>query len=202
MEVRITARRVTVSPSARRHLEERLDKLTRYVPELRRADVKVAGEKHRVRAEVLLRVRHRDRVALGEAGDVVAALDGALERLEQQLRRLKERAARSAARTRADGPLRRSAARLAIGEPEAAGRGEGGNDASGRRGSARASRADATGVLRQRMPAGKPLSVEEAVERLESSAAAFLVFVESRSERPCVLYRRSDGRLALVEARP
>jgi hypothetical protein len=51
------------------------------------------------------------------------------------------------------------------------------------------------------MPGGKPLSLEEAVEQLERQGGDFLVFVDSLSQRPCVLYRRGDGRLALVEAR-
>ena len=196
MDVRVTARRVRMTPAAKRQLQARLEKLRRYVPELDRADVKISGEKHRVEAEVLLRVRHKDRVAVEEAGDLETALDGAVDRLEHQLRRLKEKGSRSAARVRDDGILRRSATRAALASARRP-------DEPAPRGRPRAMAAapDRNAVIRQRMPAGKPLSLEEAVERLTENDEAFLVFLDSRSERPCILYRRKDGRLAVVEAR-
>jgi ribosomal subunit interface protein len=196
MEVRITARHVTVSAATRRRIEARLEKLTRYAPELSSAVVKLAGERHGARAEVLLRVRHKDRVAAGRAADPETALEGAVGRLEKQLQRMKDRGARSAARRRADGPLRRSATRLALGAAAGARLGVAAGAAP-----VEARRGEAAPVVRQRMPGGKPLSLEEAVEQLERQGGDFLVFVDSLSQRPCVLYRRGDGRLALVEAR-
>ena len=204
MDIRVTARRVRMTPAANRHLAERLERLRRYVPELDHADVKISVEKHRHRAEVLLRVRQRDRVAVEEAADLLAALDGAVDRLEHQLRRLKEKGSRSAARTREDGPLRRSAARLALAPASAAGK----RTAVRSRAAGAISEAGVAAgrgretVLRQRLPSGKPLTLEEAVERLQETEEEFLVYLDSRSERPCILYRRKDGRLAVVEAKP
>ena len=74
MEVRTTARRVKVTPAIQDHIEQRLAKLQRYVPELDNADVKLSSEKHRYRAEILLRVRHRDRMAQEEAADLLAEM--------------------------------------------------------------------------------------------------------------------------------
>lgn len=200
MDIRITARRVELTAAARRRLTLQLERLRRFAPELTGAVVKLAAERYGVRAELLVRVRHKDRVAVGTAADPALALEGAVERLEKQLVRLKDRGARSAVRTRADEPLRRSATRLALDGPK--GRKRAPRLAEPAAAAPRpAAVAPAAAVVRQRMPAGKPLSVDEAAERLAQEGQSFLVFVDSRTERPCVLYRRPDGRLALVEAR-
>jgi sigma 54 modulation/S30EA-like ribosomal protein len=36
---------------------------------------------------------------------------------------------------------------------------------------------------------------------LEEAGSGFVVFVDSASGLPCVLYQREDGQIALVEAR-
>jgi putative sigma-54 modulation protein len=195
MDVHTTARRVKVTPAVRRLLDERLAKLTRYLPELREAHVKLTAEKYRHRAEILIRVRHEDVIAKEEAADLVSAVDGAADRLEMQLRRLKEKKSRRvAARRVADGGVPRSAAAAALGvEPRPA-----------RRRAARPASAAAAERRPRVLRSGaevNPLSVDEAVDRLLAEDLPFLVFVDSRSERPCVLYRRPDGNLALVEGR-
>ncbi len=196
MEVHTTARRVKVTPAVRRLLDERLAKLTRYLPELREAHVKLTAEKYRHRAEILIRVRHEDVVAKAEAADLLSAADGALDRLEEQLRRLKEKKSRRvAARRVADGGVRRSAAAAALGVEPRAARGrpapapEPGPEPEPRPRVVRS----AVGL--------RTLSVDEAVDRLLTDELPFLVFVDRRSERPCVLHRRPDGNLALVEGR-
>ena len=52
---------------------------------MHQAAVKLSSEKHRFKAEILLHVRHRDRVAQEEAADLREAIDGAAGRLESQL---------------------------------------------------------------------------------------------------------------------
>jgi putative sigma-54 modulation protein len=203
MEVRTTARRVKVTPAIQDHLEQRLAKLQRYVPELDKAAVKLSLEKHRYKVEILLHVRHRDRVAQEEAGDLTAAIDGAANRLETQLRRLKDRSNRAATRRTVNGPVHRSAARAAL-EPDVKR-----NSSTETKTPARPRTAkrkaipleERPEVVRSRMPAGKPLSVEEAADELLESNLEFLVYIDSKSECPCVLYRRGDGRLGLIEAR-
>lgn len=196
MDVRTTARRVKLTPAIQDHLEQRLSKFKRYVPELDQVEVKLSSEKHRYKAEILLHVRHRDRVAQEEAPDLREAIDGAASRLENQLRRLKDRNKRAAARRHMNGPMPRRSARASF---ETADHGEGmgaeiespGPDSDG----------GLPTIVRSHWPEGKPLSAEEAAEQLLASNQEFLVFVNSKSERPCVLYRRSDGSLGLIEAR-
>jgi len=200
MDVRTTARRVKVTPAVQEHLEQRIGKMRRYVPELDTATVKLSTEKHRYQAEILLHVRQKDRVAQEEADDLIAAIDGAATRLERQLRRLKDRGKRSTARREANGSLRRSAARAAL-ETTSSERPTGA--AKGRSYKAVTENpsptVEAPEIVRVAMPEGKPLSPEEAVEQLLESNLDFLVFIESKKERPCVLYRRKNGTFGLIE---
>lgn len=201
MEIRTTARRVKLTPSVQKHLEQRLDKLRRYVQELDHADVKLTSEKHRFKAEILIHVRHRDRVAQEEASDLMAAIDGAANRLERQLRRLKERGVKASSRPRSNGTTPRSAARAALEAVAAEPEGAAPAPDQSREGSAEASPGRRPEIVRRRLGGDKPMSVDEASDHLMESGLEFLVFLDSRSECPCVLYRRRDGRLGLIEAR-
>ena len=201
MEVRTTARRVKLTPSVLEHLEQRLEKLKRYAQELDHADVKLTSEKHRFKAEILIHVRHRDRVAQEEASDLTAAIDGAASRLERQLQRLKDRGVRASSRPKTNGATPRSAARAAL-EPVSLVPDKAATDArQSREGATEATPGRRPEIVRRRLGADKPMSLDEACDHLMESGLEFLVFLDSRSERPCVLYRRRDGRLGLIEAR-
>jgi ribosomal subunit interface protein len=205
MEIHTTARRVRMTPAAQRHLEERLSKVARYVKELQgdgtTAHVKLSGEKHGVRAEILLRVRHEDLVAREDADDALSALDGAVGRLEHQLRRLKEKKSRKvAARRVAKAPVPRAAAQLALGVTPGRRAKAAKATAEGRpvaAASARAAVASRPRIVRLRAPA-VPLTLDEAVERFEESGETLLYFTDRDSGRPSVLFRRRDGQLAML----
>jgi putative sigma-54 modulation protein len=196
MKIQMTGRHLTVPAPVKRRLAERLERLTRYVPELSEAQVKLSAEKYRHQAEILIHVRHGDHVSRAEAGDLESAIDAACERLEAQVRRLKERKSKKLAAHRApDGPLRRSAARAALEEFAPAPRPA--------RANGRAARVTVgkLRIVRERQVGAKPMSVAQAASLLEEMDGGFVVFVDSASGLPCVLYKRGDGQLALVEAR-
>ena len=199
MKIQMTARHLRVPAPIKRRLDERLERLTRYVPELSEAQVKLSVERYVHQAEILIHVRHEDHVARGQAGDLESAIDEACDRLEAQLRRLKEKRSRKvAARRMTDGPLRRSAARAALEEAVAPARPARQGNGAAREESVPAGKVR---VVRDKAAAAKPISVAQAAARLEETDGGFVVFVDSGSGRPCVLYRRGDGQLALVEAR-
>jgi putative sigma-54 modulation protein len=195
MKIQMTGRHLTVPAPVKRRLVERLERLTRYVPELSEAQVKLSAEKYRHQAEILIHVRHTNHVSRAEAGDLESAIDAACERLEAQVRRLKDKKSRKVAAHRVpDGPLRRSAARAALEEPPAK---------SPARANGRAARVTVgrRRVVKDKEIGAKPMSVAQAAARLEETGAGFVVFVDSTSGLPCVLYQREDGQIALVEAR-
>jgi ribosome hibernation promoting factor len=94
MNVSTTARHCELDPEVRIFAQERLERLLRYFRDprdLMEAHVVVAAEKYRHSAEITLKLRRGEVVGKEQADDPRAAIDLAAERLEHQIRRLKEK---------------------------------------------------------------------------------------------------------------
>jgi putative sigma-54 modulation protein len=91
MEITTTARHFELTPAIREHGEKRLQKLTRYFDRITKTNVVLIREKHRQIAEITLRVNGSDLVSREETNDVFLSIDRAVESLERQLKRHKER---------------------------------------------------------------------------------------------------------------
>ena len=93
VQTTISARHGHLSPATQEKITEKVDLLRRFFDRLTAISVTVDLE-HRERPilELCVRAEHHDEfVAVEEAGTVFAALDGAIEKMENQLRRFKER---------------------------------------------------------------------------------------------------------------
>ncbi len=91
MLVKTTARHFDLTPGLREHVEERLDRLKKYAYPILEAHVILSVEKYRHIAEVTL---HGDGLTVagkGESGDMYAAIDDVVEKLEKQVQRHKEK---------------------------------------------------------------------------------------------------------------
>lgn len=97
MDVTVTARHTTVSDRFRRHLEEKVEKVEQLCPQCHRIDAVVGEEKNpRQQSEkhrIELTVHSKGPVVRGEASavDPYAALDLALDKLYERLRRARDR---------------------------------------------------------------------------------------------------------------
>ena len=93
MQTTICARHGHLSPATQEKIIEKVEVVRRFFDRVTAISVTVDVE-HRDRPIFELRVRaehHDEFVAIEEAGTIFAALDGAIEKMEQQLRRFKER---------------------------------------------------------------------------------------------------------------
>lgn len=93
MQTNISARHGHLSARTQERIEEKVEKLQRYFDRLTAVQVTVDLE-HRETPSVELKVsaKHSDVfVAVDHAADVMSALDGALHKVEQQIRRTKEK---------------------------------------------------------------------------------------------------------------
>src|SRR5262249_54216995 len=177
MAVEFTGRNVPVTSNLKALAEERLQKLERRLGGSAQIRVVLSQEKHRFGAEVIATHRRRLWKAQEETGDPRAALALAFEKIDAQAMRHVER--------RRDRKHR--------GAPAAAPRQE---EGVGRR--------DGSGTLEWRIvrtpqrSAVKPMSIEEAALRLDSSALEFLVFRDSGTEKISILYKRRDGDFGLI----
>lgn len=91
MLINTTARHCELDPEDRLHAHQRLERLGRYARDLHEAHLVVSAEKYRHTAEITLKLKHREMVSREESTGARSAIDRAADRLEEQLRRLKER---------------------------------------------------------------------------------------------------------------
>jgi ribosome hibernation promoting factor len=195
MRVELTGRHVEISPGLRRLVERKLQKVNRLVNDAGvSATVVVTKEKINNVVELTLHARGEQFLhAVAKATtwetaatDVVAKVLHQAEKMKEKWHERKRRgpAARSVHTPR---PARRAQSRAAEPIGEAA-------PTDNRRRTVRDRR-----VLRAERYSVKPMTVEEAALELEGQKAPFLVFRDANTDAVNVLYRRDDGRMALIE---
>jgi putative sigma-54 modulation protein len=174
VQVHLSGRGVDIAPAFRRRVEAKLAKVARLLPKATEARVVLGLERHRHLAEVTLQAKGATLHAEAAAPDFPAALDLALESLEQQARRRKDRIrARKPRPSRQTRPVAPAVAPDEVPAP-------------------------APEVIVRRLEA-KPMTVDEALEELSTRRDGMLVFTNARSRAVNVLRRRPDGRLELVQ---
>jgi putative sigma-54 modulation protein len=189
MRVIISTRGLTVSPTYRAHLQERIEKVARLSPKPSEARVVLTKERNRRRAGVTLLAKHHTFRSEETALELAAAVDAALAALTRQVRQLKDRI-----QTHKPGP-RKSPRALgwrgaAEGEPSGYGK---------RRGAAEGEPGGNENVLEISQVPAKPMSVEEALEQFRLSRDQFFAFTNAGSQAVNVLYRRHAGGFGLIE---
>jgi putative sigma-54 modulation protein len=91
MVITTTARHLDVSEEVKAFADKRLSRLERFVQDIREAHVILTAEKYRYTAEIILRLNRHEIVTREETGDVLTSIDRAVDRLEAQLKKLRER---------------------------------------------------------------------------------------------------------------
>jgi putative sigma-54 modulation protein len=174
MTIDLRGRGIAVSAALRRRVETKVGKVARLLPKITETRVVLALERHRHLAELTLLAKGATLHAEAAAVDFYAAVDLALDSLERQARRRKDRL-----RARKPRPVRRL--------PTAAG------------GAAPVSPSEeGAGVVVRRLST-KPMSIDEALEQMRERADPVLIFTNARSRAVNVLHRRADGQLELVQ---
>jgi ribosomal subunit interface protein len=214
MRVIISARGLTVSPTYRAHLQERIEKVARLSPKPIEARVVLTKERNRRTAGVTLVAKHHTFRSGETALDLAAAVDAALTALTRQVRQLKDRiqthkppprkspralAWRGAAEGEPSGYGRGRGA--AEGEPSGNERGRGAaeGEPSGNGRGRGAAEGDPSGPLEVTQVPAKPMSVEEALEQFRLNRDQFFAFTNAGSGAVNVLYRRRAGGFGLIE---
>lgn len=192
MEVSVTFRHIAATPAIRKHAEDRVLRVAKYVHRPIDAHVTLSVVKRRHIAEIVLKADRTTLKAKEETEDLYSAIDLAADKLDQQARkhtsRIREHKDKRSTRRRAD-----LAAPLPVPEPTT--------------GALRMDVIRANSVARRRGPEVmrtkrlpvKPMSVEEAVMQLDLMDNEFLVFRNAASGGVSVVYRRKDGHYGLIE---
>lgn len=180
MNVHYTGRQVELSEAQKKKVEVKLQKIQKILGNRHEPEVHIvlSQERRLHHVEVTLNFRHHTMVVECAGADLPTVVQEAAEKLEKQIIRNK-------------GKWR-----------EQTRRGKSLRDMSPEDGQPRA-KADGAAlprVFREAKPAGKPLTIEEAILEMEQPDRDYVFYRDADKGRPAVLFRRRDGNLQLVEA--
>lgn len=179
--VKVTGRHVSVTDAIKEYAISRVEHLHLDYPRIIEAHVILDVEKHRHFAEIILHCNNHITIeASHETDDMYASIDGVSAKIAQQMRKHKTKILRShrprgqSIRHIEEQVLELSPAfhETEEGEPEV--------------------------IKTERYPV-KPMFVDEAVLQIEMSARQFVVFLNAKTEKVNILYRRKGDGFGLME---
>ncbi len=195
LDVVVSAKHAEIDPALRALTLEKISKVGKFANDVRRVDVEF--EHHATRraedshsCEILVHVRQHLVKGIAAASEFAVAFDRALDKVEQQMRRLHER--RVGRRNGTKGRAARSSGSVAADVDVAAS----GNGSVPERGEEESERV----LVKTKQFSVKPMDAEEAALQMELLGHDFFLFTSADSGRAAVIYRRRDGHLGLIEA--
>ncbi len=191
MQLNITFRHLDASESLKSYAREKVERVNKYLDQAGDAHVVLSLERHLHHADITIHsgsfvLRGREK-----SEDMYASLDLAMDKIERQLRRYKEKLKHHHGRERVhhrQNILNMVKVRhdvMEIPQPERIQ--EEGNTPR---------------VIRTNEFLARAMKVEEAVMQMDLMNSDFLVFTNSQSQEINVVYRRKDGHYGLIEAAP
>lgn len=171
MQISVTFRQLEPSEALKSYVSDRLKKFKRYLEGPLEAHVVLGLEKFRNLADITIYSNGRVIKGREENSDMYAAIDLVMDKLDMQLKKHRDRIREVKADRSRPAP-------------------------------APASEVDETppmpAIRRQRVEV-PPLELADAVELLQTKSTDLLVFTDVNTGALSILYRRSDGGLALAE---
>jgi putative sigma-54 modulation protein len=175
MKISVTFRNTEGDDWHKEYIDQRLKKLEKYLDTPVEARVVLSVEKFRNVAEVNLMANGQTLNAKEEAKEMNLAIDNAVEKIERQLKKRKER-------TR--------------GHKTNASRSEG---AAPREVYQDDDEAQEARIVEMRKVVLKPMSLEDAIMEIDVTRNRFVVYRDSSTEKVSIIYVRDDGKYALIE---
>ena len=191
MEIVVTGRHMQVSDRFRDHLDEKLTKIAQLAPRVQRVDVIVSHEPNKRQAKSCERVEitcHvKGPIVRAEAclDDKYAALDVAMDKLMERLRRAHDRKRVHRGR---HAPESVSAATARIQEPSPGSSEDHAHavDADDRFGA----QGNSPVEIREKIHATAPMPLDQAVAEMELVGHDFYLYHDEDTDQPSVVYRR------------
>ena len=179
MLVNITFRNMFATDALRNHVHDKLAKVVdKYLDKVTEAHVTLSLERYLHQADINLHAGHFHVRGKDKSEDMYASIDTAIDKIERQLKKHKERLKNHRpAHIHQSGPVR---VRYEV----------------------FSAREDVDGiqseVIRTDEFLAKPMSVEEALVQMDLLNNDFLVFTRPESSGVSVIYRRRDGNFGLI----
>ncbi len=188
MEIVVVGRHAEVPERFRRHVEDKLSKITQLAPRAQRVDVEITHERNPRQSDVSerieLTVRGKGPVVRAEASadDPYAALDVAMGKLTERLRRDRDRrkdhrkgevvAAQAPPAGPEPEPAQEAHAPLTVGE------------------AVESTWGDSPVVIREKLHHAEPMTLDDALYEMELVGHDFFLFIDAETSLPSVAYRR------------
>jgi ribosomal subunit interface protein len=198
MDVVVVGKHTEVDSALRALTVEKVERVAKVASDVRRVDVdyvqhptRRADDSHA--CEILVHVRQHLVKGSAAGAEHVIALERALDKVEEQMRRLHGRrvGSRNGSRARSARDAAAAAAGTTPIEPASS---PGAPTSNGAR------KAGEPAVVKSKQFDVRPMGVEEAVLQMELLGHDFYLFTLAESGCAAVVYRRHDGELGLIEA--
>ncbi len=171
MQTGVTFRHMEPDKGAKDYVTEKVQRLQKYIVHPGEVHVVLSAEKFRHMAEITVVGNGVTLNSQGRDKDLYAAIDQMVDKAERQIRERREKTRRKRSSLSPEkAPIRR-----------------------GRRTLERREEVEIPAIPQRRRILAKPMSLEEAVARMDLSQEDFLVFINSDSGEMNVLHRGKDG---------
>ncbi|GAA4521659.1 ribosome-associated translation inhibitor RaiA [Brachybacterium paraconglomeratum] len=212
MEINVVGRHMDVPDRFRRHLADKLDKVTQLAPAALRVDVEISQEKNPRQTELSDRVEltvHENGAVIrseARADDLYGALDVAYGKLLERLRRSRDRRkdhrrGRDRSHQGAGASLRTLPADQEMPAPllEDAPKSEDETESTTTTHEHDLAEAGSPVVIREKKHSATPMSIDDALYRMELVGHDFFLFVDAETGNPKVVYRRKGWNYGVIE---
>ena len=177
MQISFTFRNMEAGEWLKEYVGKKIARIERYIDKPVNASVVLAVEKFRNVAEINLSAKGINLQGREEAKEMTLAVDNVIDKVERQIKKYKQKT-----RNHKDAASRGEA--VASGEPSAEEYEEYDEDSK---------------VAETRKVVLEPMSLDDAILKMDESKNRFVVYRDSSSENVSVIYRRDDGRYLLIE---
>jgi putative sigma-54 modulation protein len=175
-DISVTFRHLEATPSLKKYAKEKVSKVKQFFGSTQEISIVLSSEKHRYMADITLKAKKITINAKEETDDMYSAIDLAVDKLDRQMKKYKEKIKHHKVHTIP-------------------------RDISGREDSAFSESAEENKELKiiRTENVVKPMSLEEAVMQLGMLNNDFLVFISASTGKVNVIYHRKDGDYGLIE---
>jgi putative sigma-54 modulation protein len=184
MKVHVVGRHFDITDAVKSYVEDRLQKIRRHFDRVMNVNVTLNQEKYRHIADIDINVNGVNMHCEEETGDMYTSIDLAVDKIDRQVRRYKEKLQRRKQRARSTAAVAEEQlpqATYELLEPDAGEVSE-----------------EERKIIRSERHLIKPMSLDEAVMQMDLNNADFYVFTNARTNNINVVYRRTDGNVGWI----
>ena len=178
MNVKVVGKNIKVTDAIRSDVEKKLSRMDKYFSDAGKVECRVVVRSYKVGAKVEVTIFTKEMTFRTEVvnQDLYAAVDLAVDKLEGQMRKLKTRISRT---KEGDSLGRALMMENIVAEQEDE---------------------EAEEVVRTKTMHLEPMTLDEAITRMEAVGHTFYLYLDSDDDQVAVAYKRLDGGYGVIEA--